>query len=351
MPERLGIVSRYHRAEVTNAALHLAEFTKTRGMPVTFLARDVCRREVAGEWDNKVVDERNHPFHTWAETCNHIVWTAVPNDISEIDAARVCGINTSLLVDWELLRPIDEPTVQAMDSLIIPYRCVGQALQKHWQLPQIRTAVMPWDVSVPITSRSGIPAKRTGVCAYFPLYDSQPNRSDQAVFRLMRKALMEVKDATVMVGCGQCWSISSRRLIKQLLRDFGDRVELVRQPNILQRLILFAKADLTVWLPRFESFAMIGLTSLCMGTPVLSWDVRPQNEYLVAWKNAVLAPCKTNMNWLGVPEVMDGYAECSDMLVAALQDKALLAKLRQSATTGLVSRREQFTAGWVELLK
>jgi glycosyltransferase involved in cell wall biosynthesis len=119
---------------------------------------------------------------------------------------------------------------------------------------------------------------------------------------------------------------------------------------MLQRLLLLSRADLTVWAPRFESLALIGLTSLCMGVPVISWDLRPQNEYLRGWKNSVLVPCESTENWLGVPEVKRGYAEFEESLVATLRDKALLAKMRSSAHVGLAARRKQFEAGWKGLM-
>jgi glycosyltransferase involved in cell wall biosynthesis len=121
---------------------------------------------------------------------------------------------------------------------------------------------------------------------------------------------------------------------------------------MLQRLLLFSKSDITVWAPKFESFGIIGLNSICMGTPVLSWDIKPQNEYLQPWKNAVLVPCVTRDNWLGVPQVENGcYSDFGDCLISLLRDRELLAKIKSSVLTGMDSRRKQFMAGWAELLK
>jgi glycosyltransferase involved in cell wall biosynthesis len=183
------------------------------------------------------------------------------------------------------------------------------------------------------------------------MYDSQPQRVDQAIFRLMKKVLSETEGTNVLVSCGRSWSLSSRRIVKSMRREFGKRIVLALHPDVLHRLLLFARADLTVWAPRFESFGLIGLSSLCMGAPVISWDIRPQNEFLKGWKNSVLVPAKTKENWLGVPEVTGGYNEFGDMLVSTLRDKALIAKMKTHVLTGLDTRRRQFEAGWDQLIR
>lgn len=348
MAERLGIVSRYNQHDTTNAAIILANLAYTSGIPVSILARGACDRTVSRDWDADVVDERKTCVYTWLRRCSRVIWTAIP-DADELRIAKQMGIATHLLLNWEEITPAHGEALAEFDKIIMPYRCAGHALQRRWEIKDARGIVMPWDVSVPFTHRSVL--ARPGVNAYFPLYDSQPHRTDQAVFTMMRRALDEVKDAKVTVGVGKRWAMSSRRFIRKLRKEYPERVQVLDRPGVLERLDAFAKADITVWAPRFESFALVGLTSLCMGTPVLSWDIRPQNEYLVAWKNAVLVPCPVTENWLGVPEVTGGYTAFGETLVGVLKDKALIGKLRLATAYGLDTRRKQFIAGWRELVK
>jgi glycosyltransferase involved in cell wall biosynthesis len=192
---------------------------------------------------------------------------------------------------------------------------------------------------------------RKGLTVHFPLYDSQPSRADQVVFRLMERVLQEFAEAKVSVACGHKWSRSSRQLLKKLKHKYNNRLITYAAPDPYERLELFAKADLTVWAPRFESFALIGLSSLAMCTPVISWDIQPQTEYLQAWKNSVLVPCETSDNWLGIPEVVGGYQQFEEQMLATLHDRALLAKLKGSATNGLDTRRKNFDAAWLDFLR
>ena len=206
---------------------------------------------------------------------------------------------------------------------------------------------MPWVLPAP---RCQADPLRKGLTVHFPLYDSQPHRADQAVFKLMERVLQEFAEAKISVACGHRWSRSSRRILKRLKRDYSNRLITYGPPDQYERLQLFAKADLTVWLPRFESFALVGLSSLAMGTPVISWDVQPQAEYLQAWKNAVLVPCTTTNNWLGIPEVVGGYPQFEELLLSTLHDRALLAKLKSGTPNGLEIRRKNYDAAWQAVL-
>jgi len=346
MPDRLGIVTRYLQNEVTYAAIQAAETARDHGVPTSILARSVCRREVCGSWDSRVISERGQPFRRWATRCDRIVWTAVPPR-HEVAFAKDLGIETGLLVNWEELLPEHQGAASVMDKLLIPYRCVSHVLSRKWRLKG-RNILMPWDVPAPICHDK---EKRHKRCIFFPLYDSQPQRTDQLVFRLMQQTLENFKDTTILVACGRRWSISSRRMVRGLRKIYGDRAVLVVRPNMLERILLFARSNLTVWPARFESFGLVGLHSLCMGTPVIAWDIRPHNEFLQAWKNSVLVPCKTSENWLGVPEVDEKHAVFEECLLSLLRDRELLAKMEAHTHVGLENRRKQHRAGWAEYLK
>jgi glycosyltransferase involved in cell wall biosynthesis len=346
MAEKLGICTRYLARETTFAGLQLADLSKRHGTPTAVIARDDCNTGISG-WDRHVVDERQGGTLAWLKTCDTIIWTAVP-DIMELVHARDLGITTALLVSWETLHPFHEGTVREINKLILPYKCVSRAVQAHWYMPNVKMITMPWVLPAPPCLHDPM---RKGLTVHFPLYDSQPQRADQSIFRLMERVLQEFKEARVSVACGHRWSRSSRRLLKRLKRDYNNRLVTYGPPDLYERLQLFGAADLTVWAPRFESFGLVGLSSLAMGTPVISWDIQPQNEYLHAWKNAVLVPCATSDNWLGVPEVVGGYPQFEELLLATLRDRALLAKLKSAASNGLDARRKAYDASWQEFSK
>lgn len=350
MGEKLGVYGRYYQSELTQASLVLADTALDSGIPTTVAAKHACNREVTPYWDARVVNcHKQMPFFVWSDKCSRIIWTEIPPSY-ELLPVKDDGIENWLLVNWEALRPEDYRAVMHFDKLLVPFRCVGQSLLKHWGLKTGSYVSLPWIARLPICKHSCLRA-HPNVKVLFPLYDSQPQRADQAVFTLMERVLADVKQAYVTVAVGHRWSLSSRSILKQLSKRFGKRFIVVKLPTQAERLALFADSDLTVWASRFESFGHVGLQSIFMGTPVISWDMRPQNEFLVGWKNSVLVSCKTKDNWLGVPEVTSGYEEFGDTLISTLRDKALLAKMKQHTDHGLEARVAQFEEGWKELIK
>lgn len=348
MADRFGIITRYHQHEATYAAIHLAQMALESGMPVSILGLGDVRREVALAWDSKVVTPKQIHPHRWARECSRVLWTHVP-PYQDVMQANEMGIDTVLLVSWEEITEDDRRAVASCNKVILPHRCVAHSLQRKWRLSSTNPILMPWDVPIPITKKITGDSPHSDLVAYFPMYDSQPHRIDQAIFKVMDRILAEVDNASILISIGRGWSMSSRKLMKALRKQYPGRVVIEPQPNMLKRILLFSRADITVWAPKFESFGLVGLTSLCMGTPVISWDVRPQREFLSPWKNSVLIPARTEENWLGVPEVKSGYGEFSDMLISSLKDKGLIATLKCGTSEGLEERRREFEAGWKEV--
>jgi len=346
MTERVAIVTRYMQREICHAALQLADSATRYGLPVRLIGRNDCNNNVS-HWDRHVIPERFTNVGSWMQGCSSVIWTQVPS-MFELGYAKEHGIATALLVNWEELQPVHEGILRELDKIIVPYKCTQAALASHCYLKHVKVCYLPWVTRAPLCKPNLL---RKGLVVHFPLYDSQPARADQHVFKLMSSILSEFPAAIVSVACGHKWSRSSRALLKQLKKDYNNRLVTYAAPGAYERLELFAKADLTVWAPRFESFALIGLMSLAMSTPVISWDIRPQTEYLQGWKNSVLVPCETNSNWLDIPEVVGGYARFEELLLSTLHDRALLAKLKCSASNGLDARRKQFDAAWSDFIK
>jgi hypothetical protein len=347
MSERLGICTRYHQNESTYASLHVAERARETGANVSLLARHVCLKETSGHWDSLVMKERTPgDFFAWASDRSRILWT-VPPPLAEVEWANDRGIDTWVLAVWDELIPSHREACAAASKLIMPYRCVMRDLTAKWGMTGNRLS-MPWDVPVPFTFKDGLHTP-PGINVLLPLCDSQAQRTDQDIFRVLRVILDECDNVSVTIATHSGWPISTRRAIKQLQREFHERIELAHRPRLLRRLMLYASHDLTLWPSKFEGLATTGLWSLCMGTPVLAWDISPANEYLKHEKNSVLVPCDIRENWLGVPEVIPDWQLFVDHAIDLLKNEQQLAKIRAHTSHGLGQRRQDFDVGWAKL--
>ena len=110
-------------------------------------------------------------------------------------------------------------------------------------------------------------------------------------------------------------------------------------------------ADLTVWPTLFDGFCTVGVTSLALGTPVVSWHAPPMNEFLHDGVNAALVPCDHESNWLGVIKVKPDYEEFEKTLRRLVRNEDnILSRLRKQTADGFDRRRFDFESAWAAVL-
>jgi len=344
MSQSWGISLRYHQHEASWAALQLADLARDSGIPVKLYGSGVCKREMSPYWDARVTDGQKEPFEKWLEGCTRVIWT-VPPTPAELTCAKQMGVVTMLLVDWELLQQEDEPQIRDIDTLILPHRCVAEAVCRWGSaMPaHFYPFLMPWDVLTPVTKPR---EKESAPTIYVPLHDSQAAKSNLAVFNVIHGVLEQMPKVRAIVTGGARWSLRAVRAVRRLKRLHGDRFHFTKQPRPAERLEILGKAHLMVWPACYENFGLVGLDAISMGVPVVAWDVPPLTEFLQNQQNALLVPCQHRHNWLGVPCAIGDYTTFGRAVVSLLQNSQLLATMRATSRKGLQARKDQFMQMW-----
>jgi len=344
----LGIYTRYFQHEATYAAMYAAEIAQNLSFKTTMLARDVCRREVAKYWDARVLDYRKHDFYEWSLGCSHILFTIPPSPYY-IAWCSDAGIVPITMAIWDELSPKHAAAVQASEIVLFPHKCMAEAVCAEWGGPEaeFQPIEIPWDVPIPLAEPKPIP---NDVTVFVPLYDSQPGRSNIKVFWIIEHMLKTTSDTKFIVASGARWSYRATRAMKTLAKRYPERVRWVKKPNPLQRLSLYSSSQVTLWVAGYEGMATIGLESLCMGVPVIAWDIPPQNEYLLHNRNSVLMPCDIRENWLGVPEAVNNWRVMRETVEDVLQNRPLLRTMRTHTQDGLKARKQVFLETWDSIL-
>jgi len=347
MAERLGIVTQYSPHERTHAALYIAEVAENNGRRPTILARGVCRKPLSPRWDHAVLNEKRADFREWSLDCSHIVWTVVPQ-LSEVYWARNSSVHTIFVVSWDEIRRRQTRVLAQFDTLVFPYKCVANAVcQKMDGLDTCFVPrVVPWDVPVPL-SQHGLP---DGLRVLVPLYASQPGRNQLPLFRALEQIGRRVPEVEFLVVGGPRWSLRARRYLRRLCRQRPRQFQHLRDVDDIGLLSLYRRSHVTLWPATFEGLALVGLTSLCAGTPVVAWDIPPQNEYLKHEFNSVLLPCEIRENWVGVVQAVPNWEIFCDSVTLLLQNRSLLRTIRVHAAEGLDSRKQQFQDVWQSIL-
>jgi len=232
--------------------------------------------------------------------------------------------------------------------------CVTKAIQDKWKFAKDRSASnlkfseFMWDVPLPISMKKYLvdPPK---IKLLFPLFDSQESRLDDGILFVIQTVLKNVAHAEITLAVNKKCAIISTAIFVNLKNTYGDRINIIKNPTYKQRHSLYASSDLTVWGATYEGLASVGLSSLCMGTPVISWDIDPQAEYLHDDTNAVLVPCDIDENWLGVPIVIPNWEIFASRLLGLLHSPNMLARLRDNSSFDLANRKQDFNRGWQSL--
>jgi len=340
-PHRLGICTSYTHTDETCAAIQLADYAQAQGIRVTLWAEHRPTVPRFPAWDHAAVTSRQLPFDVWCRKCTHVIWTSHISQ-QRLATCRHYGVRTLAVARWDHLASLSTATTHA-DCVISPYACVTRIIRRRSSVP---VAELLWDAPCPLT-RSTTRGDDTQILV--PLFDEQLVRTPTAVFALLASVLRQTAAVSVTIARGGRWSRQAVRELRSLVSRYPDRCRVARCDQWTDRLALFAAHDLTLWLAEFEGLASIGLWSLCMGTPVVAWNVPPQNEYLQHNRNSLLVGCRCRTEQWGLVRAMSDYPRMRGTLQQLLLDRAQLRYLQANAHLGLAARRNTFKEGWSQL--
>jgi len=361
---KLGICTNYCKDELTYAAIHLADKAINNGIPTSIYSADTIKPGTCSRWDHKIISSKSTAiFFKWILNVTHLLWTSPP-PAEDIEWANSRGIETWLLASWDTFIPAHRAAISLTSKIITPYDCVSKAIQRKWQMSDIisqaakksgarsprklKLAEFMWDVPLPISTKKDLVAS-PNIKLLFPLFASQEKRVNAGFLFVLNEVLQKTKNTEITLALNNKSKLMPAALLANLKKMYGDRITVVKNIKYKQRYSLYASNDLTVWGAMNEGLALVGLNSLCMGTPVVAWDIDPQSEYLHDDINSVLVPCDIDENWFGVPTVLPDWNVFASRLLGLLQSPPMLAKLQDNSSFNLASRKQDFNLGWRSL--
>ncbi len=340
---RIGFQVHYRVDEITRAAARLADFARSLGHDVAFHTPSHRVPQVHPTWDGVVETDDDRPFASWVRDVQTVV-VMEPLTPRHFTAAAKAGCKTVVFAPWTMIAESMGECYKMADEVVSPIKQGVPLLVEQWGLTTCR--YVPWDNGLPATRKAdAVDPGRTRVLV--PLHVGVvPGEILNVVWRLLRQCpFVDV----VMLSDPRRFSTAIAKAVGRIQRTFEAsgqfRVVNVRKtPG--EELSHYGRSDLVVWASEFEGMATVGLDAVSMGTPVIAYDVAPQNEFLHDRKNAVLVPCDLEYNWLGVPTVKQNLEEFESHLVALVGQPKTLSDMRRFTRYGMATRREKFTAGW-----
>lgn len=345
---KVGFSLDYGKNDATQMGLHVAQVALDAGCDVEIYTPPTQRVPVHPFWDRFLVREKRGQFDEWLVTSglDHLIYMHIP-PTKEIKRVKDGHIKVSLVVLWDSLEEEHLDSLILFDSVICPGKSSLKLLSHRVGLPNL--SIIPWDTGVPITFEPRpISADRIGII--WPLEWQQAKRQEEK-FALVAEQLLEL--------CPNVWiTITySDNIPGNFLRDlrrmviYGNgRAEVMHSTSLDKQELLFGYHDLTLWPSLTESAALIGLTSLAMGTPVISFDHPVAADAIKDGRNGVLVPCEIETIGIGGAKVKPDYPLFGRKITEVVNDIKLLEHLRQNSIIGLRERREIFTSKWKDLL-
>lgn len=344
---KVGFSLDYNKNDATQMCLHVAQIALDLGCDIEFFPRE-RPVQVHPFWDRFVLREKRGRLDEWLTDggLDHLIYTHIPSD-RELKQVKDNHISTFLIVLWEALEERQLDDIALFDYVVCPGKSSLKLMTYRTALPNL--FIIPWDTGVPITFEPRrISADRIGVI--WPLEWQQVKRQEHKMVNVAEQLLEFFDNVWLTVTYSNNISADFLRELRRMVNFSNGRVELLRSLSLDKQELLFGHHDLTLWPSLTESAALVGLTSLCMGTPVIAFDHPTAADAIKDGRNGILVQCEIESYGIGGARVKPDYPAFGRRLTDVVRNVEELDHLRQNSVNGLRERRELFISKWKDLL-
>ena len=344
---RIGIYTHYAHCDEAYFAARLADFLRTQGVEYSIYS-DAPPAKLCTHHDRAVVHKKKCPFTHWAKTCHTIIYTQPPK-LDTLNFTRRINIRVIIVPMWqELLRPFRK-SLQRADHVIAMNSEARELFTKVYKLKNV--TYIPFDAGLPLTKKTKIVDDRH-VKIFLPWFDRNARCASSQFLGLLGYLLERMPDAQLTVGITSCrFAPSVAKFFQTLGRKTRGRVKLVRNVPLAKRPAMYTAHDLTLLPAECDNYGFCGLTSINCGTPVLSFALSPQLDFVYQDANGVLVKTRVDYDENGVPHAAPDYERLITALQAIIASPTQLDNLNRRVTYNLSTRRKSFELGWQTLLK
>jgi len=337
---RLGICTPYRHCESTQVALRIVQWAEECNIDVTIRSATTHPAVLGSPLDAEARKSRDVKFTDWAKGCTTIIWTGPPI-AAQLKWAKKHCIYTVVFYLWASVDTANTSAMRNADAILTPTALLAHGMQRFCRSQKILG--LPYDTGLPFIAKDPRMYSSSARWIFLPLYDEEPYKTESTVIEVLGRMLYRF-DNTVLTVAYNASTIAShvKRRLKRFRKYFGrERVRQCRSPVFARRAELFQYHDLTVWPVHWEDTGIVGLTSMTMGTPVLSFYYPPLSEILRP-TNSVSAQVNCYADASGLPHIEPNYQGMERVLTATLENEDTLPKLHKTVLHGLTERRKLF---------
>lgn len=344
---RIGIYTHYAHCDEAYFAVRLADFLRAQGVDYSIYS-DAPPAKLRTLYDRAVVHKKKCPFTHWAKTCHTIIYTQPPK-LDMLNFTRRINARVIIVPMWqELMRPFRK-SMQRADHVIAMNSEARELFTKVYKFKNV--TYIPFDAGLPTTKKTKAVNGRQ-VKIFLPWFDRNARCASGQFLGLLGYLLERMPDAQLTVGITSCrFAPSVAKFFQTLGRKTNGRVKLVRNVPLTKRPAMYTAHDLTLFPAECDNYGFCGLTSINCGTPVLSFALSPQLDFVYQDANGVLVKTRVDYDENGVPHAGPDYERLITALQALIAEPVHIDNLNRRVNYNLSTRRKSFELGWQTLLK
>jgi hypothetical protein len=341
----VGLCTHYARCDQAYLAARLAQLLQKQGIDFSIFA-DNTPGKLSLPYDNAIFTKKDIKFTDWASLHNVIVWTHVPN-IAQLNYANRKNIKTIIAPMWQELVPPFRKVMRRADHVI---SMSAECQTLFSEIYKLRSAeLIPFDPGLPVF-RKNTAINHRQVKIFLPWFDRNA-RCANSIFITALQFLMErMEEAHLTIAITPSrFSPAIVKFFSTLNNRCAGRISILRDVPVAYRPQIYLQHDLTIAPGECDNYGICPLTSLTMGTPVLSLAVSPQVDFLSSESNSVLVKTSTDYDENGVVHALPDYGKFIHILQQLIAAPGYIQKLSQKTNYNLSSRKTAFETVWTSL--
>jgi glycosyltransferase involved in cell wall biosynthesis len=299
-------------------------------------------------YDNRVFHRKRMKYTEWAKKHSVIIWTHIPK-VEQIAFAKRNRILTVLVPMWQELHTPFRKAVKQADHLIALTSECRDLYHKIYKFKNV--SLIPFDTGLPVTKKDGNVNTRK-IKLFLPWFDRNARCAQSTFLTELQYLIDRMPEIHLTVAISSSkFAPAIAKFFQTLQEKTAGRVTLYRNVKVSDRPAMYAAHDLTIFPAECDNYGFCNLTSITCGTPVLTFALSPQTDFVYQESNGIAVKTKVDYDEHGVPHADPNYEKYISALQTLVAEPWHIDGMSKKVNYNLNSRRKSFELGWQSILR
>lgn len=327
--------------------MRLADFLKSQHIEFTLYSKIKPAKLHAG-YDNIVQHKQTMPYTRWLKSVSCVLWTHVPKN-EQLNCAKRQNAQTIVVPMWQDLMQPFRKVLRSADHVVALSSECRELFKSVYKFKNV--TLIPFDTGLPIVKKSARASEKT-VRIFLPWFDKNARCTHSDFLSCLGWLLERSPDAHLTVAISSSrFSPAIAKFFKLLGARTDNRVQVIRSVSLDERPSLYTAHDITLLPAECDNYGLCALTSVTCGTPVFTFAVPPQTDFIKSDANGFLVRAQVDYDENGVPHADPNYEKLMSAVQAIVAEPWHLDSLNKKTAYNLDARRKAYVVGWQTLLK